>query len=52
MREKARLNELVDAEAVKKFNETTPTWEAVCPVCGEKIEGTLANLRAHKCQIK
>lgn len=39
---------IVDEEAVKKINEEAHDWQAVCPICSEKLIGTLAELRKHK----
>ena len=38
----------IDETAVKKFNEEATNWTATCPVCGEKLTGTLSELRKHK----
>lgn len=40
-----------DQEADKKmaaFNEAQNDWYGFCPVCGERLTGTLTLLRGHK----
>jgi hypothetical protein len=37
---KAKLN---------SHNERCDDWRGVCVYCGEEIEGTLAELKAHSC---
>lgn len=34
--------------ALNKFNEAQTDWVARCRVCGEALEGTLAQIKAHK----
>lgn len=37
----------VDEAAVKTFNEEQKNWTAKCPICGQLLTGTLAELRMH-----
>lgn len=37
----------VDTDAVKKVLAEARDWTAVCPVCGEVLVGTIAELKAH-----
>lgn len=37
------------AADVKKFNNAQTDWYGVCQKCGAYLEGTLAQLREHKC---
>ena len=37
----------VDDEAVKQFNEEQKDWTATCRICGQKLTGTLSEIRAH-----
>lgn len=39
----------VDEDAVKKFNEETPTWTATCRKCKAVLTGTLSQIRGHVC---
>jgi hypothetical protein len=43
-----KLPHEVDEKEVKRINETATDWTAVCPVCGEHLVGTIAELRKHK----
>lgn len=40
------------AERMAKFNETVGDWFGNCPKCNTRVQGTLAELRAHSCGPK
>lgn len=39
-------------ERMNKANEEATDWTATCHVCGTHLTGTLASIRAHKCEVK
>ena len=38
----------IDEDAAKRLNEEATDWTATCPICGEVLTGTMAELRKHK----
>lgn len=42
---------LTRAEKHKKANAEAKDWRAMCRVCHKPLEGTLAELMAHKCEV-
>lgn len=47
----SELGKKIDFEAVRKFQEETEEWYATCKKCGVKLKGTLAQMRAHTCEV-
>ena len=48
-----RIHGTISAEAaakLKQINETATDWYAVCPKCHTELTGTLAELKAHRCE--
>lgn len=41
---------IVDEVAVKKELDKNPNWTATCQLCGEVLQGTPAELKAHVCK--
>lgn len=44
----SRLGRCIDTAKVKEINEKANDWSAICPICGERLTGTIDELRAHK----
>lgn len=39
-------------EALQEHYEKLDDWYATCPQCKVKVKGTLADMRAHRCQTQ
>lgn len=37
--------------AMRAADDKATDWQATCPLCGEKLIGTKAELLAHKCRV-